>query len=314
LRPVIAILENIHSDGIDAMREFATIVDITTTPVEECRQYLGTADAVVVKSVTQVNVAFLDAAKNLKVVARCGTGMDNIDVVAAEARGISVFNIPKGNSCSAAEFTLLMILCVAKRLPEAIEAVRNSDFRRHLLEGREIAQLTIGIIGLGNVGFRVALLLKPFGCRLLALDPHSAYSDRLDEAQITLCSDIDTLLTESDIVTLHMSLSNDVRHFLDEARLARMKKGAALVNCARAELVDEAALINALDTKHLSFAALDLLEPEPPYVAKPGEHDFRHSLLGRKDVLVTPHMAASTIDAQRTLALETAQRLREYLV
>ena len=295
------------------MREFATTVDLTTAPANERCQCLSTVDAVVVKSVTQVNAAFLDAAKNLKVVARCGTGLDNIDVRAAETRGISVFNIPKGNSRSAAEFTLLMILCVAKRLPEAIDAVRGGDFRRHLLEGREIAELTIGIIGLGNVGFHVALLLKPFGCRLLALDPQSAYADRLEEVQVTLCSDIDALLAESDIVTLHMSLSDDVRHILDESRFARMKKGAALVNCARAELVDEAALIGALDARHLSVAALDLLEPEPPYGARPGEHDFQHSLLGRNDVLVTPHMAASTVDAQRRLSMETAHRLREYL-
>lgn len=309
----ILILESIHSFGIDRLKQVGDVEIFVNRTREEVLSRLADVDAVVCKSVTRVDSEFIDAAPKLKVVGRAGTGTDNFDKPYLAKKNIPLLTIPTGNSISAAEFAVMLILGLVKNAFLARRAVRAGDFRRDLLEGRELGCMTVGIMGFGSVGQGVAQRLEGFGCDVLVLDPREQSQAKCLEFGYRVCEDIDALLRQSDVLTLHATLNETSRGIVNRKTLALAKPGLFLVNTARGALCVDEDLIEALDSGVLGGVAIDTLHPEPPYNAEPGCHSFDHPLLHHDKVFVFPHMAASTMDAQKRIAVELAQKMAAVL-
>jgi D-3-phosphoglycerate dehydrogenase len=236
-----------------------------------------------------INRAALACADRLKVIARYGVGVDAVDVAAAREKGIIVTNTPGANSSSVAELAVGLMLALARQFRQAFAAAQEGKFPR--LSGVGLDGKTVGIIGLGAIGKLVAQRLAAFDCRLVAYDP---YPDAAFAGQYLITfENLDTLLAQSDFVSLHLPLTPDTRGMVNERFISKMKKGAYLVNTARGEMVDEAALIKALESGYLHGAALDALAKEPPDPASP--------LLALPNVITTPHLGAQTDEAVNTM-------------
>jgi D-3-phosphoglycerate dehydrogenase len=229
-----------------------------------------------------IDVHALQKADRLKVIARYGVGVDQVDLVAAQQKGIIVTNTPGANSVSVAELALGLMLALARRLPEAVEAVREGKFPRYAgisLEGK-----TVGILGLGAIGKQLARRLCGFDCRILAFDPF-ADADFAKVHQVELLT-MDEVIAEADLVSLHLPLLPETRCLVNDNFLSKMKKGSLLINTSRGEVIDEEALLRALQSGHLRGAALDAFTVEPP--------DPKHPLLALPQVIATPHLGAQT--------------------
>lgn len=252
-------------------------------------------DALVVRSATQVTSTLLAAGSRLKVVGRAGIGVDNVDVAAATERGILVVNAPTANLTSATEHAFALLLAVARRVPEADASMKAGMWDRKLT-GTELQGKTLGIIGFGRIGQRVAQRAGAFEMEVVAYDPYldAAAARRLDVELLPL----DELLARSDVVTLHVPLTAETKLLLDRERLAAIKPGALLVNCARGGVVDEEALLAALEAGRVAGAGLDVFAEEPP-------KDLR--LVRHPRVVATPHLGAQTREAQERIAVETAE-------
>lgn len=305
----LLILESIHPAGVRRLQEFANVRILLNLPRSRLLASLADADAVVCKSVTRVDREFLAAAPRLKVVGRAGTGTDNFDKQALAERGIPLLTVPTGNSVSAAEFGLMCILMLAKRAVEAIDAVRIGDFRRDLLEGRELSRMTVGLLGVGNVGRLVAARLQAFGCKVLGHDPDPHSLELARSMGVQAVESPAALLAASDLVSLHATIDERSHGIINRDILAAARPGLLLVNIARGALMVDADVIEALDSGRLAALAIDTLAPEPPYNAAPGSHSFDHPLLHHPKVIVFPHMAASTTDAQEAIALSLAEKM-----
>ncbi len=300
----VVVPDRIAEPGLAILRQANGIelVNVAGKGREAFDDALPEADALLVRSATRVTGDVIRRAPRLKVIARAGTGVDTIDVSAATRAGIAVLNAPGANTVSAAEHTIALLLSLARRIPDAVASMRRGDWDRKRFEGSELRGKTIGIVGLGRIGNQVAHIARAFSMRVLAHDP---YVPRDDSRGVELVS-LDELLSEADVVTLHLALTERTRHLLDADHLALMKPGAVLVNAARGELVDEAALLEALDRGKLGGAALDVFATEP----LPADHSFR----GHERMLVTPHLAASTAEAQERVAAEICEALRDALL
>lgn len=258
-------------------------------------------DALVVRSSTQATADLLRAGKRLKVVGRAGIGVDNVDVAAATEQGILVVNAPTANLMSATEHTFALLLSLARRVPEADASTKAGGWDRKIT-GVELQGKTLGVIGFGRIGQRVADRARGFDMKVVAFDPYldPAAARRLEVELLPL----EELLAQSDMITLHVPMTDQTRNLLNRETLAKMKKGALLVNCARGGVVDEAALLEALESGHLGGAALDVFAEEPP-------KDL--TLVRHKKVVATPHLGAQTREAQERISLETAQMVLDAL-
>lgn len=305
----IFILESIHPSGVERLREFGHVEHLLNLPRQEILGRLGEADVVVCKSVTRVDREFLAAASRLKIVGRAGTGTDNFDKDALGERRIPLLTVPTGNSVSAAEFAVMCILLLVKNAISAVDAVRAGDFRRDLLEGRELSSMAIGLLGFGAVGCLVAERLLAFDCRVLAYDPQPDLMDRARQMGVISVKDPASLLGASDLVSLHATIDEGSRGIINCDTLASARSGLWLVNIARGGLMVDADVLKALDSGLVAGLAIDTLAPEPPYNAAPGTHGFSHPLLRHPKVVVFPHMAASTSDAQERIALTLADNI-----
>jgi D-3-phosphoglycerate dehydrogenase len=274
-------------------------VDVNTgMDPSELLGVVGDYEALVVRSETKVTAAVLAAGKNLQVVARAGIGVDNIDLDAATRSGIAVVNAPTGNTVAAAEHTLGLMLALSRNIPYAHQSLKAGEWRRSAFMGIEIRDKTLGVIGLGRVGSEVARRAQSFGMRLVAYDPFVSpdYARRLGAELLSL----ERLLAESDFVTLHTPLTDSNRNLIGDKELSQMKPDARLINVARGELIDEKALLAALELGKLAGVALDVFSEEPPGPIP---------LLAHPKVVVTPHLGASTREAQREVAVEAAEQV-----
>lgn len=260
-------------------------------------------DALVVRSATRVTRRVIEAADRLRVIGRAGVGVDNIDCEAATARGVVVMNTPDGNTLSAAELALAHLFALARNLPRADRAAR-SGWRKKGLMGSELTGKTLGVVGLGRIGRAVAERALGLKLEVVAHDPFLASASESPLPGVQLVG-LDELLTRADFVTLHVPLNEGTRHLLSRERIARMKRGARVINAARGGLIDEAALVEALEAGHLRGAALDVLAEEPPRADNP--------LLARDDVILSPHLGASSDEAQRNVALDIAEQIVAFL-
>lgn len=259
--------------------------------------------AIAVRSESKITAEVLAAAPVLKVVGRAGVGVDNVDVEAANERGVIVMNTPGGNTISTAELTFTHLLCAARPVPQAAQSMRDGKWDRKSYSGLELLRKTLGIVGLGRIGSEVAKRAQAFGMRVLAFDPYLAPS-RAKAMQVEAVA-LDELYAQSDFITVHMPLTDDTHYMIDEAALAKMKKGVRLVNCARGGIIKESALIAALKSGHVAWAGLDVFEEEP----LPADSELRKL----PNVALTPHVAASTAEAQDAVGVEIAEQIADVL-
>jgi len=264
---------------------------------------LGTASGLIVRSATKVDARMLAGAPELRVVGRAGVGVDNIDVAAASERGVAVMNAPGGNTVSAAELTMALILSVARRVAEADRSMRAGKWERAHLQGVELRGRTLGVVGAGRIGGAVADRCRAFGMTVIVHDPYLPV-DRIADLRYPVV-DIDQLFAEADVITLHVPLTEDTRGLIGETALSSMKKGAFVINVSRGGVVDEAALATALVEGRIAGAGLDVYETEPLAPDSP--------LLSAPNLVLTPHLGASTKEAQVQVALEVAAGMRAAL-
>ena len=299
----IVVAEKISASAVALLEEPRWTV-ITHDQLEgKLHSHLETADALIVRSAVQVNAALLEHAHKLRVVGRAGVGVDNVDLEAATRKGIAVMNTPGANAVAVAELTLGLMLAMARFVPRADALMHAGKWEKSKFLGSELAGKTLGVIGLGQVGSRVAARARAFEAKVVAFDPFLP-AEKAKELGVPLL-DLPELLSASDIVTLHATATDKGQPLIGKTELARMKKGAILVNVARGSLVDRKALAEALVSDHLAGAALDVFDPEPPDPADP--------LLKLPNVVTTPHLGASTVEAQERVALQTVEAVVEAL-
>lgn len=297
LRVVVA--DPLAPSGLEILRRAGLeVVDATGARPDELRAELARADALLVRSRTRVDADLLAAAERLKVVGRAGIGVDNIDLERATERGVLVFNVPSANLLSATEHTFALLLALARNVPAADAALKAGSWDRKRFVGLELEGKTLGLIGFGRIGRQVAVRARAFGMRVSAHDPFlDADAAALHDVALV---DLDSLLERADIVSLHVPLTAKTRGLLGPAKLARMKPGSLLVNCARGGVVDETALLAALEEGRLGGAALDVFAEEPP----PDDRLARHPR-----VVATPHLGAQTREAQDRASTEAARTM-----
>lgn len=276
--------------------------DAPGLPAGELKRRIAGAGVLIVRSQTMVTAELLEAAKDLRVVGRAGAGVDNIDVSAATRRGVVVLNTPGGNTISTAEHTMSMMLALARNIPEAHRSVKSGAWDRKAFVGTEMQGKCLGILGLGKVGAEVAKRAAAFGMKILAYDPAQSPESaaRVGAALV----DLGTLAGESDILTVHSPLLPETRGLIGKDLLAKCRRGVRIINCARGGIVDERALLDALNSGHVAGAALDVFEHEPPGISE---------LVRHPNVVVTPHLGASTEEAQEKVAVQIARQVVDLL-
>lgn len=259
-------------------------------------------DALLVRSETKVNADVIAASPGLRFIGRAGTGVDNIDVGAASRHGIVVANVPGGNTISAAEQTLALLFAMARNIPQADASTRAGKWERSKFIGTELTGKTLGVIGLGRIGREVATRAMGLSMRVVAFDPLGDES-WCRRAGVTFLP-LEELLAQADFITVHVPLNDQTRGLLNTQTLAKTKKGVRLINCARGGIIDEKALLAAVESGHVKGAALDVFEKEPLDPASP--------LLKRPEIILTPHLGASTEEAQVKVAVDLSQSLVEF--
>ena len=259
----------------------------------------GGYDALVVRSESRVTNAVLGASSTLRVVARAGVGVDNIDVPAATRHGVLVLNMPTGNTVTTAEHTTALLLAMVRSLPQANALLRAGQWERTSFLGMELAGKTLGVVGLGRVGSEVARRALGLSLRVFAYDPYIA-PEVAERLHVTLCPSLDDLLPRCDLLTVHTPLNDETRGVIDARALGLLPRGARVINCARGGIVDEGALLAALDDGHIAGAALDVFMGEPI-------RDPRHPLISHPRVVSTPHLGSATHEAELNVALGTAR-------
>lgn len=304
---VVVVAEPFAESGLEILRAGGVeVVSCVGLERDALLEALRRADGLIVRSETRVDRELLEASHSLRVVARAGVGVDAIDVNAATAAGIVVLNTPAANTIAATEQTFALMLALVRHTPQACASVKAGRWERAPFIGRELAGKTLGIIGLGRIGGGVAQRAQAFGMEVIACDPYIAPA-RAQAHGVELFS-LEEVLARADIVTLHTPLNDQTRDLLDAARLRQMKEGALLVNCARGGVVNESALLEALEQGHLGGAALDVVALEPPAPQSPGARLHAHPR-----VVATPHLGGSTHEALARIANELAADLVDVL-
>ena len=291
----VLVREVIADAGVDLLRAQGFEVDVDTdSPLLDI---VGDYHALIVRSATKVTAEVIERATNLKVVGRAGVGVDNVDVEAATRRGIVVANAPESNVVSAAEHTVGLLVALARNIPQAHAALMQGRWERSRWGGVELADKTLGVLGFGRIGQQVARRAQGLGMKVLAYDPFIP-AERFREVGVE-SAPLDEVLARSDFLTLHLPLTADTRASIDDAAIAKMRDGVRIVNAARGDLIDDAALIRALESGKVAGAALDVFVEEP----------YTGPLLTAPNVVLTPHLAASTEEAQDRAGLIVAEQV-----
>ena len=261
-------------------------------------------DGLAIRSSTKVNNELLSAALNLKVVGRAGIGVDNIDIAAATKCGVVVMNTPHGNAVTTAEHTIAMMMALARQIPEATLSTKAGKWEKSRFIGTELTNKWLGLVGCGNIGSIVVSLAQSIGMEIIAYDPFLS-NERAKNLKISKTTFLSELLSQSDIVTLHLPINENTNNIISSENIFKMKKGSILINCARGGLVDENAVVDAIQKNHLSAAAFDVYLEEPA---------LSNPLFGLKNVICTPHLGASTKEAKINCAVMAANQIKDYLL
>jgi D-3-phosphoglycerate dehydrogenase len=296
----VLVTEKLSERGLDLLREDFQVDVRTDLAKEGLADAIGPYDALIVRSQTRVTAEIIEAGESLKVVARAGIGLDNVDLEAATRRGVMVVNAPQSNIVSAAEHTIALLLAQARNIPQANTALKAGAWERSKYQGVELQGKTLGIVGLGRVGTLVAQRATAFGMRIIAFDPYVP-KERAKEMSVELMPTLEALLVQADFITIHLPRTPDTEGLIGERELSLVKEGTRLVNTARGGIVDEAALVKALEGGRLAGAALDVFAVEPT---------TESPLFAFGDVVVTPHLGASTSEAQDKAGTSVAEMVR----
>ncbi|HEY8463638.1 MAG TPA: phosphoglycerate dehydrogenase [Bacillota bacterium] len=292
----VLVSDPITAAGIELFKQAGLEVEVKTDHTrEELLEKIKNYDALIVRSQTKVTADIIEAADNLKVIGRAGVGVDNVDVAAATKKGIIVLNAPDGNTISTAELTVAMIMAVARHIPQAHASLKSGAWDRKRFVGTELNGKTLGIVGMGRIGTEVAKRMHAMGMTINGYDPFLT-RERAESLGVNLV-DLETIITQSDFITVHTPLTAETKGLFGAAEFARMKKGVRLVNCARGGIYDETALVEAIKSGQVAAAALDVYENEPP---------TNRELIELPQVVVTPHLGASTREAQENVAIDVA--------
>ncbi len=291
----ILVADRLHEAGLEILRAEAEVDERGGLTLEELIDILGRYDALIVRSRTQVTAEVLEASSQLKVVGRAGVGVDNIDLGAAQARGVAVVNAPEASTQAVAEHTVALMFAVARMIPRADAAMKSGQWTKKEIQGTELAGKTLGIIGLGRIGQEVARRAIGLGMSVIGHDP------LLTEAQIRQAGARPVtranLYAQSDYISLHVPLIAETRGMIDGQALAGMKRGVRLICTARGGVIDETALLAGLETGQVAAAGLDVFAKEPPGLT---------ALVAHPNVVATPHIAAQTLEAQSRAAIDIA--------
>ncbi|HBG05706.1 MAG: phosphoglycerate dehydrogenase [Geobacteraceae bacterium GWC2_58_44] len=272
---------------------------------EELYSIIGDYDVIITRSGTNVDKALLDAGTSLKMVARAGVGVDNVDVDYASAKGVIVVNAPFGNTNSAAEHAMALLLSFCRNITKANQSLKSGAWKRAPFTGFELKGRTAGVIGLGKVGGRVATRLKAFECEVLACDPYIA-EKRAHDLGVKLVS-LDELIRVCDIITVHTPLTDETRDMIGRKELAAMKDGVIIINAARGGIINEEAMLEALDSGRVAGAGFDVWSQEPP------DTEILKKLIAHDKLVVTPHLGANTFEAQVNVAVDVSREIIHFL-
>src|ERR1700690_361494 len=304
----IVVCDPVSPKGIALLQqrpEFQVVVLPKRLTEAELLPVVADATALVVRSETKVTRKVIEAAKQLRVVGRAGVGVDNVDVEAATQHGIVVMNTPGGNTVTTAELSFAMLLALARKVPQAHASMTAGKWDRKLFQGAELLGKTLGVVGMGRIGTEVARRALAFGMRVIAYDPYLT-EDRAKGIGAEFADSLDAVYRTADFITVHMPVTPETKHMLNAAAFAKMKPGVRVVNCARGEIISENDLLAALESGKVAGAALDVFAVEP----LPADHPYRK----QPHVILTPHLGASTQEAQEKCGIEVAEVVTAYLL
>lgn len=301
----ILVSDSMSEEGLRILRnekEFEVDAKPKLSP-EDLKKIIGAYDAILIRSGTKLTKDVIEKASSLKIIGRAGVGLDNVDLAAATKKGIIVVNAPAGNTISTAEHTMSLIMALSRNIPQASESLKNGEWDRKKFMGVELYGKTLGIIGLGRIGAEVAARAISFKMNILAYDPFLS-ADIAKKLKIELV-ELERLLKMSDYITVHTPITDQTKHMLGEKEFKMMKDGVRIINAARGGIIDEKALYKAIESKKVAGAALDVFEKEPPADSP---------LLKLDNVIVTPHLGASTEEAQVNVSVDIAETVRDALL
>ncbi|MDW7644069.1 MAG: phosphoglycerate dehydrogenase [Desulfuromonadales bacterium] len=303
----VLVTDEISQEGLQPLLDDPRIeLDVKLgLSVPELHQTIGAYDAIITRSGTQVDQPLLDHAAKLKIIARAGVGIDNVDVEAASGKGVIVVNAPFGNVNSAAEHTMAILLSLCRNVTVANASLKSGEWKRAPFTGYELKGKTVGIIGLGKVGGRVALRCKAFEADVLACDPYIA-GKRAEDFGVKLVS-LEDIVRFADIITVHTPLNEETRDLLNAEHFPGMKDGVIIVNCARGGIINEEAMLAALESSKVAGAAFDVWSEEPPRT------ETLQKLIAHPKMIVTPHLGANTFEAQKNVAIDVSREIVNYL-
>jgi D-3-phosphoglycerate dehydrogenase len=300
----VLISDNLSPTGVEILKKAGLEVDARSkTAPEEIEKIIGDCDALIIRSATKVTAGLLEKAKKLKVVGRAGSGLDNVDIPAATKKGVVVMNTPGGNTVTTAEHTIGMIFACARMIPQAYASLKAGRWEKKKFEGVELYDKTLGVVGLGAIGTVVATRCTALGMKVLAYDPFIS-PEKAKSMGIEL-ADLETIYKRSDFITLHTPKTKETANLINKETIARMKDGVRIINCARGGIVNEQDIFEALKSGKVAAAAFDVFEKEPPE---------NHPLLTLDSFIATPHLGASTREAQENVAVAVAEQIVDYLV
>jgi len=296
----VLIADQINQKGIEELEEVAEVVARTDITPEELVKDIKDFDAIVVRSRTKVTREVIEAAPLLKIIARAGVGVDNVDVEAATERGVMVVNAPESTSVTVAEHTMGLVLAMSRKIALADKSVKEGKWEKSRFMGMELNGKTLGIVGMGRIGSQVVIRAKAFGMDIMVYDPYITPEAAADLGVEVV--DLETLLKNADVITIHVPLTPETKHLISLPQFKLMKENAIIVNCARGGIIKESDLYEALSSGEIAGAALDVYETEPPK---------ENPLLELDNIVLTPHIAASTSEAQRDAAIIVAREIKK---
>ncbi|GAB4484035.1 MAG: phosphoglycerate dehydrogenase [Thermodesulfovibrionales bacterium] len=300
----VLVSDNISPKGVEILKKAGLTVDVKTgMKPEELKACIGEYHGLVIRSATKVTAEIIEAAQNLKVIGRAGSGLDNVDKAAASKKGIVVMNTPGGNTVTTAEHAIAMLFATARLIPQATSSMKAGKWEKKKFMGVELFNKTLGIVGLGNIGTQVAKRAIGLEMNVLAYDPF--LNEEKAKALGIRSASLDEIFSEADFITIHSPLTAETRDLINKTTIAKMKNGVRIINCARGGIVNEKDLYEALQSGKVAGAALDVFEKEPP---------TDNPLLTLENLICTPHLGASTEEAQENVAIAVAEQIADYLV
>lgn len=301
----VLITDKINETAKNIVDEAADGVLLPTMTEDELCKVIGEYDALMVRSQTKVTRKVIECGKNLKIIGRAGVGVDNIDLEAATQNGVIVVNSPDGNTNAAAEHTVALMLAMSRNIAKAAASTKQGLWERSKFTGHEVFGKTLGVIGFGKIGHHVAEAAKALGMKILVSDPYTT-KEVVEKFGAKYVESLEDLWGQCDYITVHVPKTKETLHMINKDTIAKMKKGVRLINCARGGIIDETALAEALESGHVAQAAIDVFETEPDIAESP-------LVKTSGDILLTPHLGASTEEAQLKVAEDVAEQIRDVL-